>query len=173
MRAWAWSIVSFLWVTTWCPWLSADSRLPVALQAILISKLVHYDRSLPQEITAIKFLIVCRQSSPAADELKSGLLKLGIQAEIIPIAELHTRAGAAHVVYLMPDVSPEQAMDFAEKNKVLSLAGVAEFAEKGQVSVALAEGSNSKPEIVVHLARLVLEKQELTSTLLGLARVIR
>ena len=166
-------IVSFFWVTTWCPWLSADSGLPLALQATLISKLVRYDRSLPQEIGSIKVLILCKQSSPTAEELKNGLLKVGIQAEVIPIAELHTRAGAAHVLYLMPDVSPEQAMDFAETNKVLSVAGVAELAEEGRVSVAFAEGLNHKPEIVVHLARLGIEKQELTSAFLGIARVIR
>ena len=34
------------------------------------------------------------------------------------------------------------------------------------------KGSDNKPEIIVHLGRLALEKHELASTLLGLARMI-
>jgi len=157
----------------WATAAHAASGLPLPLQAALISKLVHYDRSLPGDPGAIKMLIVYQQKTPENDQLREGLQKLGVHSELVGADQLATWAGDVNIVYLMPDVPIEAARQFAEKHKALSLTGSAELAEKGQVAVALSKGADDRPEIVVHLARLGVEKHEFAASLLGLARVVR
>jgi hypothetical protein len=61
---------------------------------------------------------------------------------------------------------------FAEKKGFLSISGKSSLAEAGHVAVSV-DVQEGKPEIVVNMPRLTMERHELSSELLNLARVIR
>jgi hypothetical protein len=151
----------------------AAGTLPLAMQAVLIAKLLHYDRALAGDPASIKLLIVYRQTSAEVDQLRDALKVAGLHSESVAADQLASYAGAVQVVYVLPDVPIDPVRDFAEKNHALSIASTALLAENGQVAIALAKGADDRAEIVVHLARVSSEKHELASSLLALARVIR
>ena len=152
---------------------AAAGTLPLAMQAVLVAKLLRYDRVLAGDPAAIKLLIVYRQTSGDVDQLRDALKGAGLHSDSVAADQLASYKGVVQVIYVLPDVPIDQVRDFAEKNQVLTIASTAVLAENGQVAIALAKGADDRAEIVVHLARVSSEKHELASTLLALARVIR
>lgn len=76
------------------------------------------------------------------------------------------------VIYVMAGVDYAAVDAFAREHGFLSISGMPSLVETGQVSVSV-DMANSRPQVVVNMARLTAERHELSSELLKLARIIR
>jgi len=135
----------------------AQEAVPLNLQAVLIKKILGFDKALSTkpapQVTVIG----------GGDDIVSALNAAGLSA----------KAGsevAGDAVYVAPGATAPKAA--SAKAGVISLSGVPGLAEKGQVAVGIGS-EGGKPKIIVHLGQLKAEGHELSADLLKLAKVVQ
>lgn len=148
----------------------AQAAIPAKLQAVLIAKILKYDRTLSDREPAATRIVIVAQAEGNAGKVKSFLSSLGFDAAVVQkVAEVDNNANA---VYLL-DGKPQAVAKLAASNQLLSLTNNVNAVEAGSISVGLRLKSNGRPEIVVNLKRLKKEGHEFASGLLRVARVLR
>jgi hypothetical protein len=141
-----------------------EMAVPVNLQAALFKKIFAFDKTI-QSKGSTDVMILSTDGS--ADEIASAFSSVGINTKVVKGSQV---PGGANIVYVMPGVSSPKGQ-CAQKG-VLSISGVGAYAEGGKVSIGLiVEGG--KPKIVINIAQLKAEGQELSSDLLKIAKVIQ
>jgi hypothetical protein len=146
--------------------------VPAKLQAVLFKKIFAYDTAL-QGVGEVKVLVVYPAGgAEEARRLTGAFGEAGLTASAAEVHDATARLGGARVVYLLPGAEAALAHAAAAGKQVLSVAGLPALAERGAVSVALGQGADGKPEIVVNRTRLKAEGHDLSANLLRLARVI-
>lgn len=163
-------------VTIGVLWLGAfveaqEMPVPPDLQAALFKKIFDYDRTLASG-DVVHVLVVHGGDDSVATPVASAFRGGGLDAEVVPVAELDTRIAPSSVVYVTPGTDTGLLEAFCTQNGVLSVSGVPELAVDGRVAVGIGT-RDQKPEILVHLKRVKAEGHELAAELLNLARVIR
>ena len=134
---------------------SQEMSVPANLQAALFKKIFSFNKTL-QGKGNLEVSVIGNGSG----EIVSAFKDAGVNAKSA------SDASGASVVYVMPgSTAPKQ-------KGIFSISGVTEYAESGKVAVGLGvEGG--KPKIVVNLAQLKAEGQELSADLLKIAKVIQ
>lgn len=165
--------------------------VPGRLQAELFVKILSYDRRLPERAGKDVVLGVLvqrryRASLEAADELVAGIAELGEPSASEPrlhpvLVELDTGADlgelldelGVEVLYVTPlrAVGIQEVVAAAQRRGVRTLTGVPGYVREG-IAIGLAV-RGERPEILVNLPSARAEGAELSSQLLGMARVIR
>ena len=136
-----------------------EMAIPANLQAALFKKIFSFDKTL-----AAKGNFEVAVIGDGADEIVSAFKGAGVNAKA------SSDIGGAAVVYVMPGASSVKSQSSAKK--ALSISGVTSLVENGNVAVGLGvEGG--KPKIIIHLAQLKAEGQELSADLLKIAKVIQ
>lgn len=171
--------------------LAQEVPVPGRLQAELFVKILSYDRRLPESAGKDVVLGVLvqrryRASLEAADELVAGLAALAEPSASEPrlrpvLVEIDDGAGlgprldelGVEVLYVTPlrAVAIAEIVAAAQSRGVRTLTGVPAYVREG-LAIGLAV-RGERPEILVNLASARAEGAELSSQLLGLARVIR
>jgi len=141
-----------------------EMAVPANLQAALFKKIFAFDKTVQAKGSAS---VVILSTDGSADEIAAAFSSAGINAKVV---KGNSVPGGANIVYVMPGVASPKAQ-CAQKG-VLSISGVTSYVESGKVSIGLmVEGG--KPKIVINLAQLKAEGQELSSDLLKIAKVIQ
>ena len=148
--------------------------VPTKLQAVLFKKIFHYDKALKSdEPGELKVLVMHTEAGPLVSEIVQSFAAVGIGAIAVTPATLSQQLLPGSVIYVAPGTAPDVAKKLSAENSLLSITGVPSMVEAGEVSVGVGVKEDGRSEIVVHLGRLKIEGHELSSTLLGLARVIK
>jgi len=136
-----------------------EMAVPANLQAALFKKIFSFDKTL-----AAKGNVEVAVIGAGADEVVSAFKDAGVNAKAA--ADI----GGASVVYVMPGTASPKAQS-ASKG-VLSISRVTSYVAEGKLALGLGvEGG--KPKIIINMAQLKAEGQELSADLLKIAKVIQ
>ena len=135
-----------------------DMAVPANLQAALFKKIFAFNKTL-----AAKGNVEVAVIGAGAEEVISAFKQAGVNAKVA------SDIGSASVVYVMPGTASPKAQSAAKG--VLSISGIPSNAEEGKVAIGIGvEGG--KPKIIINMAQLKAEGQELSADLLKIAKVI-
>lgn len=141
--------------------------VPENIQAALLPKILKFSPTLSQQ-TKIRILIVYDNNSLGSkDELIKGL-GTNMESKAIRSNELEKEIVNCNLVYFMPGV--KDLASLCKTHKVLSVAGISQYVEDGQISLAVGL-QNNKPKIFISLSSLEKEGQSLGSEILRIAKV--
>jgi hypothetical protein len=151
----------------------ADDSIPISAQAVLFKKILSYDNSIGtgQDKVVVPYDNLAGRS--VADEIARALTDAGLKASTASVDQLGSMGADVAAVYVIAGSGVSSIKEICSRKKVLTISGSAYLAESGDVSVAVRRIEGGRTEIVVHFRRAQDEKQQLASSLLGLARVIR
>jgi hypothetical protein len=136
-----------------------DMAVPANLQAALFKKIFSFNKTLTAKGNVEVAVI-----GAGSDEVVSAFKSVGVNAKATD------QIGGASVVYVMPGTPSPKAQ--TSSKGVLSISGVTSFVEEGKVAIGLGvEGG--KPKIIINMAQLKAEGQELSADLLKIAKVIQ
>jgi hypothetical protein len=144
-----------------------ESRLHPRVQAVLLKKILAYDRTL--EGKTARIAVVGPNPSALVEALKSA----GLDASAATLAQVEGANPPYSAVFALPGAVNSQLAEACARVKALSFAGEAGPAEDGTVAVGLSALADGRPEIVIHLARSRVEAHSLSAELLRLSRVIK
>ena len=142
--------------------------LPVALQAVLLKKVLNYDRTLAQK--KLKLAVVHKASEASAAEVVKAFEEVGITSEVVTLAKLP--GASATVAYLVADATTPEAQAACKSAGILAVGGVEATADSGLVAVAVTKRADGRPGIVINLPAVQASGHDLSSDLLKLARVV-
>lgn len=158
------TILLFLIGITTTNSLAQDMAVPANLQAALFKKIFAFDKTIQAKGSSDVAIL---SADGSADEIEAAFKSAGVNVQVVKGSQV---PGSANIVYVMPGVASPKGQ--TAQKKVLSISGVTSYVESGKVSIGLAvEGG--KPKIVVNMAQLKAEGQELSSDLLKIAKVIQ
>ena len=144
--------------------------VPVKIQAVLIVKILLFDRALPHDHSA-RFVIVYGDERADARELELALGAAGFAAKTVKVTDLEALTGAEAAVFF-PHALGAEALLAAQRAKMLTFGSEPQMVQNGSVGVAVGE-SDGKPHIFVNLKVVHASGHDLASELLNLATVIR
>ena len=134
-------------------------EVPANLQAALFKKIFAFDKTLQAKGVEVAVL-------GGGDDIVAAFKDAGINVKAVSGNQV---PGGVSVVYVVGAASTKQQT--ASKG-VLSISGDVSNVESGKVAIALGiEGG--KPKIIINMAQLKAEGQELSADLLKIARVIQ
>lgn len=166
----------------------AESRVPLSLQALLLSQLGRYDRNFKARAGALaRILVVDRKGNSESAFEQAGLVKA--LAELHSIAEVPIHVGEAEftdvdslarrcrtervsVLYLTVGLEEETSRLAAAlaNGNILTVGTSARHAENGAVvGFAIEE---ARPRIIINLPQAKLQKVDFRAEVLRLARLI-
>ena len=136
-------------------------EVPANLQAALFKKIFSFDKTLQSKGVDVAVL------GASSDEIVAAFVGAGVNAKATGGNQV---PGGVSVVYVMPGVGAINKQSAAKG--VLSISGDVSNVESGKVAIAIGiEGG--KPKIIINIAQLKSEGQELSADLLKIARVIQ
>ncbi len=136
--------------------------VPVNLQAALFKKIFSFNKTL-QAKGSFEVAVL----GSGGDAVAAALKDAGVNAKATGNDQV---PGGVAVVYVMPGVNSTKGQTSAKG--ILSISGESSYAESGKVAIAIGT-EGGKPKIVVNMAQLKAEGQELSSDLLKMAKVIQ
>jgi hypothetical protein len=136
-------------------------EIPANLQAALFKKIFSFDKTLTSKGIEVAVL------GASGDAIVSAFKEAGINAKAVSGNQV---PGDVSVVYIMAGTASTKQQS-ASKG-ILSISGTVSLVESGQVAIGLTT-EGGKPKIVIHMAQLKAEEQELSADLLKLAKVIQ
>lgn len=136
-----------------------EMPVPVSVQARYFKKVFVYDKTIPKD--GIKLLVVYGDATPndVKDEIVDAFNAIGIKATAAKGAQIATAGAGANVVYFAPGGDLKAVKEFCKTNGVLSISGLPNLANNGDVSIAI-NAVNDAPKVVINPDRLKLEKQD-------------
>ncbi len=162
-------ILLFLIIITSVANISYSQNMPVPenIQAALIPKVLKFSPNISRK-PKIRILIVYDNKSVNSknDFINELAGSMDIKA-ILPEA-LENNISNCDLVYFMPGIQMKSSL--CKTYKVLSITGISQYVESGQVSLALGL-ENNKPKIFINLSSLDKEGQSLSSEILRIATV--
>ena len=133
-----------------------EMPVPANLQAALFKKIFSFNKTL-QAKGNVEVAVLGGGSGEVVSAFKEVGLNVKAVDQVPP---------GASVVYVMPGATPPK------QKGVFSISGVPSYVESGKVSVGVGI-DGGKPKIIVHLAQLKAEGQEMSADLLNIAKVIQ
>jgi hypothetical protein len=150
----------------------AGEALPPRVQASVFKRIFAYDPVLRAKLRIKVLVLHGRLTAARASEMAAGFEAEGLATALGEVDVPPSGLDDATVIYALPDVPAEPLAELARGQRLLTLSGEAEAAEKGRVAIALRRRSGGQPEILVHLPRLAADGHELSARLLKLATVL-
>lgn len=159
------------------PLASAAEMADPGRQGDMFKRIFSYDKDLRGSDKIVIIVVGETKSGAEVDTVAAAFRQKGFFPAVVTTSDLNddltaTLTPQSTVVYVMPGVAYDAVKMMAERKGFLSISGVSSLAEAGHVAVSV-DVQSGKPEIVVNMPRLVMERHELSSELLNLARVIR
>jgi len=138
-----------------------EMSVPPNLQAALFKKIFSFNKTLTS-----KGNVEVAVLGNGGDAVASALKEVGVNAKAVGGDQIPS---GASVVYVMPGAtSPKQQ---SASKGVLTISGVSSYVEDGKVAIGLGVEAG-KPKIIINMAQLKAEGQELSADLLKIAKVI-
>lgn len=155
-------VVIFLVILMTVNGFSQEMAVPANLQAALFKKIFAFNKTLSAKGD---FQVAVMGNSSA--DVVSAFKEAGVNAKAVSGEQIPSDVS---VVYLMPGTTTTKQQSAA--NKVLSISGVASYAENGNVAISLGT-EGGKPKIIINMTQLKAEGQEMSSELLKIAKIIQ
>ena len=146
---------------------SQNMPVPENIQAALLPKVLKFSPVLSQK-AKLHILIVYDNNSQISKDLFASELAVSMDVSAVRPEALEKNISNVDLVYFMPGTQSQVAV--CKKHKVLSVTGISQYVEQGQVSLAFGI-QNNKPKIFVNLSSLEKEGQSLSSEILRIAKV--
>lgn len=159
-------LIGFLWVQ-----LTANRMpIPTRIQVALFSKIFQYDSSL-RSLSTIKLLIVYDSHSiRIKDDFVNTFQKASFEVGFTTEDKLKNVINNYDVVYFMPDTKANAAL--CRQYKKLSIAGISQYAESGEVTIGLGLVQDT-PRVFVNVTTLEEEGHSLSPQILQIAKVYK
>ena len=141
--------------------------VPENIQAALIPKVLKYNSNISEKKT-IRILLVYDNISQKSKDLIVQDLDSSFDIKAIKLEELNTSITNTDIVYFMPGL--QLAADICKEHKVLSISGISQYVENGNVSLAFGL-LNNKPKIFINLTSMEQEGQTISSEILRISKV--
>ena len=139
-----------------------EMAVPVNLQSVLFKKIFAFDKTLSAKGD---FQVAVIGNSGA--DVVSAFKQAGVNVKAVSGDQIPSDVS---VVYLMPGTTNTKQQTAA--NGVLSISGVASYAENGNVAIGIGT-EGGKPKIIINMSQLKAEGQDLSSELLKIAKIIQ
>lgn len=136
-------------------------EVPANLQAALFKKIFSFNKTLQAKGVVVAVI------GNSSDAIVSAFKEAGINVKAASGDQI---PDGVTVVYVMSGTTPPKTQSAAKG--VLSISGDASYVEGGKVAISIGT-EDGKPKIIVHLAQLKAEGQELSPDLLKIARIIK
>jgi len=143
--------------------------VPENIQAALLPKVLKYNPKF-SGINKIKMLVVYNNNSTNSKDKFIKELENLMEIRAILTNELEKTIVGYDLVYFMPGTQEESFL--CKRHKVLSVAGISQYIEKGQISLGF-DIQNNKPTIFVNLTSLDEEGQSLSSDVLRIVKIYK
>lgn len=152
------------------PALAAPS-VALPLQGAILAKALKYDQALRGR--SAKVVILARNTNEAVRSISTAFRKLNTQVRVVPPGGFSAQQAAwADAAYVFAG-QYSRGIDAAfTTHGVLSMVESVSLVESGQATIAVSV-ADSKPQLVINVTRMRLERHRFSSRLLKLARVIR
>ena len=165
-------VLAFLCLIMTLMLFAEEMPIPANLQAAMFQKILAFDKTLA-ETEELTILMVYSEKAPKVmEELKSEFEKMKINVATVELEKLSTKIEGVSALYVLPNVKTDAIKKLCIEKSILSISGVPELAEEGEVSVALGI-ENDKPKIIVNLEQVKAEGHQLSADLLKLAKIIK
>ncbi len=151
--------------------IAREESLPVNIQAVLLKKILGYDRAL--EGKPVKVLVVEADDTGEADRVAAAMREVGLSVSTAKAANAPSTLHEASVAYLLPGSVTPAIKELCVKLHVLTVSPRTSTAKEGDVSIGLGKKPDGRPEIVVHLRRSKDEGHALSSNLLSVVTVVQ
>ncbi len=146
---------------------SQNMPVPENIQAALLPKVLKFSPNISPNPKFRILIVYDNNSVISKDELFNELTGSMDVKAILPDA-LEKNISNCDLVYFMPGIQMKSAL--CKTYKVLSVTGISQYVEQGQISLAFGL-LNNKPKIFVNLSSLENEGQSLSSEILRIAKV--
>lgn len=160
-------LVLIIFATTVNYSFSQNMPVPENIQAALLPKVLKFSSNLSQKLK-IRILIVYDNNSQTSKDEFTKELSVSMDVKAVLSTELEKNISNCDLVYFMPGIQNLAAI--CKTYNVLSVTGISQYVEQGQVSLAFGL-QNNKPKIFVNLSSLEKEGQSLSSEILRIAKV--
>jgi hypothetical protein len=157
---------------TVAPAAAQEMPVPASLQAAILAKVLHYDRTLQEAKAPIHVLIAYKGTLPDfTGELIDGLESANVTAEAVEVSRLRDHLNDLSVVYLAPGVDPGALADAAKGKNVLFVTGVPSWVREGRAALGF-DSKGGKPRLVVNQTRLRASGHQFSADMLRLAEIV-
>lgn len=146
---------------------SQTMPVPENIQAALLPKVLKFSPTLSQKAKLKMLIVYDNNSQVSKDELIKGISSI-MDVKAIRPEELPQYITNADLVYFM--VGLQKSVEICKTYKVLSVTGISQYVEQGNISLGFGL-QNNKPKIYVNLSSLGKEGQSLSSEILRIAKV--
>lgn len=146
---------------------SQTKSVPENIQAALLPKILKFNPTFDHK-QKIRMLIVYDNFSQSSKNELIKELSVIMDTKAVLTPDLERNIADFDLVYFMPGLQKLASM--CKEKGVLSVAGISEYVENGQVSLAFGV-LNDKPKIYVNLTSLEKEGQSLSSEILRISKV--
>ena len=158
----------FLFSSTLCCY-SQNMPVPENIQAALLPKVLKFSPDFSSK-NKIKMLIVYDNNSMNSKDNFIKELGKSILVRAVRVNDLEKSIYGIDLVYFMPGLQDKAFL--CKKYKVLSVTGISQYVEQGEVSLGFGL-QNNKPKILVNINSLENEGQSLSSDLLRIAIIFK
>jgi hypothetical protein len=143
--------------------------VPENIQAALLPKVLKFNTTLSEKKTVRMLIVYDNNSRISKDEFLKELRSV-FEVKAISSNEIEQNITNTDLVYFMPGLQDKALI--CKKYKVLSVSGISQYVEDGQVSLAFGI-LNNKPKIYINIKSLEAEGQNLSSDILRIAKVYK
>lgn len=147
--------------------------VPLKIQVAIFKKVFAYDSILQQAGNVSIVIVHSNKYASMAGEVSDAFKQSGFATSTVSLSDLGSNVNANTVVYALLEEGLDTLKSVCTSKQILSISGLPELVEDGNVSVALGVTEEGKPLPIVHFNRLQEEGHELSAQVLKLARVIR
>ncbi len=163
-----WWVFLIILATTSIQHCSAQNMpVPENIQAALLPKVLKFNSNFSDK-NPIRLLLVYDNISQKSKDLMIQDLDQSFDIKAIKLEELYTSIKNTDIVYFMPGL--QLAAEICKEHKVLSVSGISQYAENGNVSLAFGL-LNNKPKIFINLTSMEQEGQTISSEILRISKV--
>lgn len=145
--------------------------LPPGLQAIMFKKIFSYTKTVENSERAKIVVVYDASTEKQRDAIVRAFQKENLQVRTSTLDALTINLKGNSIVYVVPGMNNGTVKNICRINKVLSISGNPAFAEKGEVSISVAQ-EKGRPRIIINLEQLRFENQDVSSELINLAKIV-
>lgn len=147
--------------------------IPAEIQAALFAKIFAYDSLLAPNISSLQVLVVRGdKSDEVAEALVVGFKTMRLGAESVSFAEASKAKSNAFVLYIAPGAPVDEVAELCTRRSILCVSGMVALVEQGKTAVGLGVTAEGRPKIIVNRGALKRDHHEMSSQLLGIAKIV-
>lgn len=151
---------------------TAFTPVPEEIQAILFRRILSLNTVLAQFRDYRVLVVETPSDGGRSREIVRALSAVGITAVAVRPEDLDAQVSQSTVIYVPLTGPTDRMKQLCASRQALSISGIAEHAENGDVSIALGMKDDGRAEIIINTKRLQLERHDFLPDLMRLARKV-